>query len=762
MLSFERASGGRQVRWWSLIGLFLVPIVVAGGFLWATWNSDARLGRVQAAVVNDDEPVTLNGQLVPLGRQLAGGLVASEEEQNFSWVLTDKDDAGDGLESGRYAAVVTIPENFSERATSFADTDAKAADLDPARIEVQTSQVSGIADPVVGQAISAAATKALNSQLTEEYLKNVYIGFNDTQKQFVKLADAAGQLSDGTGKLVKGLDQSAAGGGELASGLDRLGTGAQGLASGTGQLSSGTGQLADGLDQLAAGAKKSASGSRKLANGTDELASGATKLSKGAGKLAKGSDQLADGADQLAGGIHALHRGTTSQPGGTAAYADASADYAAGIEEYQSALKELAAAAKNNPSKLPAKLRCPAPADPPDLCDLYYGGMQAGLAAALSGLEDQGNSPGLVSGAGLLADGADAIDGGVAKLDTGAAKYADGADAFADGTHALAKGTRGLATGAGKLADGTDRLADGLGALATGAGKSASGAHQLASGASQLDDGARQLADGTVAAAGGAGQLSNGLNQLADGGGELASGSEKFADGLDKGKDQVPTYDADTRDKLAEVVATPVTTPKVQTVFSDVATTTFLAVIALWIGALASFLILRAVPSTVVSSSRPSWLIALRSMAPAAVMAALQSVVLTVMLQRLLDLDGAAVAALAPFMLLMAMTFVAVNYALVAWAGGIGRFVSVVMVVIAAAAGITSALPPAFDAIRPLLPLTPAMEGARAIVSGGPGAGGAGGTLLAWLIVGLVAAILAVARRRMVALAPMHTVAAPA
>ena len=109
-LQLERANSSRRIGPWSLLGLVLIPLLVAGGFLWANWNSDTRLARVQAAVVNLDEPVKINGQPVPLGRQLTGGLVADNADRNFSWVLTDEQDASDGLESGRYAAVVTIPE----------------------------------------------------------------------------------------------------------------------------------------------------------------------------------------------------------------------------------------------------------------------------------------------------------------------------------------------------------------------------------------------------------------------------------------------------------------------------------------------------------------------------------------------------------------------------------------------------------------------------------------------------------------------------
>jgi putative membrane protein len=114
---------------------------------------------------------------------------------------------------------------------------------------------------------------------------------------------------------------------------------------------------------------------------------------------------------------------------------------------------------------------------------------------------------------------------------------------------------------------------------------------------------------------------------------------------------------------------------------------------------------------------------------------------------------------LAAFALLTAVTFVALNHALVAWFGGVGRFVSLVLVVVGAAGAVTSAVPVAFDALRPLLPLTPALDGFRALASGGTGAGGAAALLVAWLLVGVVAGVLAVARRRV--LTPVVVVPAP-
>lgn len=113
MLTLERARAAK-VTWVSLVGLILVPLLVAAGFLWATWDSTSRLDRVQAAIVNNDEGTTIDGQTVPLGRQLAGGLVnGAEDVSNFDWVLTDTEDGSAGLAAGTYAAVVTIPEDFS-------------------------------------------------------------------------------------------------------------------------------------------------------------------------------------------------------------------------------------------------------------------------------------------------------------------------------------------------------------------------------------------------------------------------------------------------------------------------------------------------------------------------------------------------------------------------------------------------------------------------------------------------------------------------
>ena len=119
-LPIERARSRRPVTWLTLIGVLLLPVVIGGILVASLYNPAERLDQINAAIVNEDEPVTIDDQIVPLGRQLTAGLVEGSDEldSNLTWTLSNTDDAAEGLADGTYDAVVTIPENFSAAATS--------------------------------------------------------------------------------------------------------------------------------------------------------------------------------------------------------------------------------------------------------------------------------------------------------------------------------------------------------------------------------------------------------------------------------------------------------------------------------------------------------------------------------------------------------------------------------------------------------------------------------------------------------------------
>lgn len=366
--SLTSRRSGRQLRVTTVLGLLLVPLVAAGVLLWGLWNPTERLSQVTAAVVNLDEPVTVNGQLTPLGRVLAGELIGSTDN-NFTWVLTDERDARAGVDDGRYASVVTIPASFSSDATSLARGATAAKE---ATISVTTSDRGRLLDAALSNIVTTTAVGMLNRELGERSVGSILVGMTKLGEGVGEAATGAHQLAAGTSELAAGASQLASGGTQLASGGAQLAAGAHQAAAGGSQLADGvaayTGQInqvlsglqaqgpefyaqmanlraliADGTiplppgtdlaqvlaqfdrmlaslggvgtmldqviaggNQLASGARASAEGQAQLANGLDTYAAGVSGFSDGVTKLSAGVPGLAAGVEQLANGLDTI------------------------------------------------------------------------------------------------------------------------------------------------------------------------------------------------------------------------------------------------------------------------------------------------------------------------------------------------------------------------------------------------------------------------------------------------------------------------
>lgn len=447
--------GRKPVHWTTLLGLVLVPLTVAAVLLWGLWNPTERLETVTAAVVNQDQPVEVDGQTVPLGRVLAGELIGSAsgsdsgsgsdaERTNFTWVLTDEDDARQGLDEGRYATVVTIPENFSAAATSLSDGPDGAQQ---AHIDIAESDRGRLVDTALSGIVTQTATSVLNQQLGAQFVGSVFVGMSELHRGIGEAADGATQLEDG---------------------------GAQ-LAEGAGSLATGTSQLADGTQQLAGGAGE-------LANGAGELASGAAGLSGGAA-------QLSAGASGLAGGVRQLASGDGAGNPGLAGLATGVEQYTGGVNEAISGLQLGAGAAVGPLTQLRDAISGGLiPVDDPVAAVSQLNALIEQLQGAASGAPE--------SPLQQLKDSGAQLSGGVRAAATGAEELATGAERFAGGVADFASGTAQFSSGAAALSAGASQLATGTSELAAGTPALAEGASQLASGAEQSAAGARELAGG--------------------------------------------------------------------------------------------------------------------------------------------------------------------------------------------------------------------------------------------------------------------------
>jgi len=265
MVAFSASSGSPRLGRLAVIGLIVVPLLIGGILAWALAAPTAHPERLTAAIVNDDEPVTVNGQSVPLGRQFAAGLMAAQEPAqpgdddtaepppSLDWVLTNDDDAAEGLAAGRYVAVVRIPPTFSADATSISGPGAQARQ---AVVEVRTTPASAWIDPALTGAVTEAATAALGRDLTGRYLAQVYAGFNTIAQQIGDAAAGADQLAAAAGSAADGAAQLSGGASALSSGLAALDAGAASLASGLAALDATAQPLPAAASDIAGGANR--------------------------------------------------------------------------------------------------------------------------------------------------------------------------------------------------------------------------------------------------------------------------------------------------------------------------------------------------------------------------------------------------------------------------------------------------------------------------------------------------------------------------
>ncbi|WP_022909001.1 YhgE/Pip domain-containing protein [Aestuariimicrobium kwangyangense] len=771
--------------WWKLAAAVLVPLLVAAAFLAGSWNAEHRTANVQAAIVNNDQAVTLNGQIVPLGRQLAVAM-AERKGENVTWTLTDTSGAQQGLTSGDFAAVVTIPKNFSTAATGFSRNGDSGQQ---ATIDVRTSPAAGVSDAAVAQQIAAIAADTLNRQLTSTYLTNIYVGFNEMGSQFVTLADGAKQLDTGATALSSGTTQA-------SDGVNQLNTGVQQLNSGANQLGAGVQPLKDGGAQLTAGGAQLVQGGSQLTSGSSQLSGGAQQLATGVRQYADGTSRYVDGVSQLSGGLTQLQQGLAKSSSselstqldqlaaGGDSLATGAQQLSGGIQTYQAALGKL----KQQPAPVPTTIPgsdqvlagCLAQGGTETTCAPVVaayeqgftagmtGGWQAGLTAAEQGVTGAGDpSASLVGGAAGLATGAGKLSTGLDQLATQLpqqlaaqqGQLTTAVDQLASGAQQLSSSGQGLKSGGTKLAAGADQLSSGAGSYTTGVAQYTTGVGTYVTGVGTYADGVDQFADGTSKVVAGVNQvaantpaLASGMSQLSSGADKLAEGVGAFSDGINAGKAKVPSYSPQQRENLSTVATRPVQNPTEGPVGASVVPLTIAVVaIGLWLGALVLSWV-RATPPTLGSggalgSTRSSAILLGRALLPGLLFAAVEAVVLGALGASVMHLSWTTSLRWTALVGLVAVAFVLVNHALGAWLGVLGRVLAIVAVTAAAAVSVTAAVPGVFSWVHGVTPLAPALTGLRDVVAGeSPVA--AVGALLAWGLVAFVASFLAVARQR--------------
>ncbi len=713
--------------------IIFIPLMYGGVLSSAYQDPVERIGHIQAAVVNEDEPhdaefVSGVTETVDVGEMLTDALVNPEEGEDtgFTWTQMDREEAEEDLADASIRAILYIPAGLSEEVSLIGT--ANAADAVSGRLELVTDDGINYLAGTLARSVAATLQDKVSSEASEIYaaallnsLEEVRTGMGDAADGAVQLAEGSATLSDGLQQLDEGAASAAEGSTELSSGADQLSEGLGQMASQVPALESGVSQLAGGTSQLAVGASSLNTGIKAYTDGVSQVAAGAHTLRSQTPALQQGLQDLQEGSTQLAEGSAQLDEEFKQ------------------ISEPVAQLKPIPAAIRDLVGRLTSDVQafydqCVADLGASDeLCVLLEKVLdhQAAINVKVDEVADKADQA--IDGVAAAQDAMDQIAAGSDQLDEGIGTLRGSIGTTSDGAtsqtvlgavNAIDDGLTTLSGNSAALKDGASQLASGSAAIASGTGQLQGKIPTLVAGVGQLNSGAGQVATGAGALSEGLHTLAEGMRGAAEGSPALVDGAEELSEGLSDGVERIPDYSPAEVEKIAETSSTlvrvePVRANEVNN--SGAGFSPMFISLALWIGGIAIFLVLPAL------DRRPGpgetwWMAAVRPARTAAVFAVIQATLAVLLTNWLVELHAVHVWGMVAVAILASLAFVAVNQACIAMLGYRGRFVSIVLLLLQIASmGATfpvETMPAFFNWIHPWLPMTYTQLSFRALIAG--------------------------------------------
>ena len=242
----------------SMAVISFIPILYSGFFLGSIWDPYGQTKNLPVAFVNEDKGASLNGKSLNVGESVEKKL---KDNHDLGWEFVSKQQADEGVNSGHFYAVVTIPSDFSQKVSSITKSEPQQA-----VINFTTTPAKNYIGSLVSNQAAAKVKSSVSEQITQAYAKGILenldklgLGLETAANGASTLHDGLGRLQSGTQTYVGGVKQLAVNQQSLAGGLAQLSDGSRKLQAGLGQLSnnlpteSQLSQLSDGMKQLQSG-----------------------------------------------------------------------------------------------------------------------------------------------------------------------------------------------------------------------------------------------------------------------------------------------------------------------------------------------------------------------------------------------------------------------------------------------------------------------------------------------------------------------------
>ncbi len=274
-----------------VVAIIAIPLIYAGLFLKSMWDPYGQVENLPVAVVNHDKPVEYEGKTLQVGKELVDEL---KDNDSLAFNFVDEDVAKQGLKNGTFYMVITIPENFSENASTLMDEEPKKMQL-----TYETNPGTNYIASKMSETALSKIKASVAAEVTKTYSETVF-------DQIQTIGDGMQDAADGSLELKEGIETAADGADTISTNLNTVADGAKELNEGAGKLEKGIKDYTDGASKIGSGAKTLSKGTKTLQKGTDTLATKGKTYTEGVSSLADGVTAYVGGASQLAEGAKQL------------------------------------------------------------------------------------------------------------------------------------------------------------------------------------------------------------------------------------------------------------------------------------------------------------------------------------------------------------------------------------------------------------------------------------------------------------------------
>ena len=201
-----------------IIAVLLVPFMYSFFYLKAYWNpyGKGNIDNLPVAVVNKDSG--------DKGKELIDNI---KESKKLKLSVVSNDEATDGLNDGKYYAIISIPKDFTSSMNSASSTNKRHA-----TITYSPNQKSNYLSSQIINTVVLTVEKNLDNTVNSKIVENLSDKLKAVPTQLNTISTGFGKLSEGTSRIENGASELKSGSEQLKNGINEAYNGSKTITDG--------------------------------------------------------------------------------------------------------------------------------------------------------------------------------------------------------------------------------------------------------------------------------------------------------------------------------------------------------------------------------------------------------------------------------------------------------------------------------------------------------------------------------------------------